>query len=68
MTDALSLPENITLRDSQDYIHRICKSRAFNVSDPILEMLFLTEEIGELARVIRRTDPRGHADAHKKKT
>lgn len=65
MTDTLILPENPTLKDFQDYIRKVCDIRGFNKTDPVWDMLSLTEEIGELARVIRRTHKNGHTDINK---
>ncbi|MHA1550262.1 MAG: MazG nucleotide pyrophosphohydrolase domain-containing protein [Alphaproteobacteria bacterium] len=65
MTDSLILPPNPTLKDFHDYIRKMSTQRNYNQTDPILDMLFLTEEIGELASAIRRTSSKGHADKNK---
>ncbi len=67
MTNELILPENPTLNDFQKYIEKMKKERGFNTTDPVLEMLFLTEEVGELASAIRRVDSKGHSDKNKVK-
>lgn len=63
--DDLILPQNPTLSDFQAYIEKMKKLRGFNTTDPILEMLFLTEEIGEVATIVRRTSQQGHFDINK---
>ena len=63
--DDLILPHNPTLKDFHDYIRKMKTLRGFNGTDPVLDMLFLTEEIGELASAIRRTSSKGHTDKNK---
>jgi len=49
------LPEHPTLKDLQTYIDEVCKERGW-VKDTYAEkFLLFTEEVGELARAIRKT-------------
>ena len=51
-----NLNENNSLRDVQKYINNVNEIRGFN-SQPITEMmLLLTEEVGELAKAIRKNN------------
>ena len=45
-------PDTATLRDIQTYIAKLAKLRGYD-TDVAGEMLFLTEEIGELAKALR---------------
>lgn len=49
-----SLDTNITLKELQKYIGRVNTERGFDGETPTQRMLLLTEEIGELARAIRK--------------
>jgi len=61
------LPEHPNLTDLQKYILKWKKERGFNVTNPVIEMMYLTEEIGELAAAIRRSDKmkKTHYDINK---
>lgn len=48
------LNENNTLREVQEYVNNINEIRGFNDQDITKTMLLLTEEIGELAKAIRK--------------
>ena len=49
------LPEHPTLNDLQKYLDKVCKERGW-VKDTYAEkFLLFTEEIGELAKAIRKT-------------
>lgn len=60
-----NLNETNTLREVQNYIENMNEVRGFN-SDTIEDrMLLLTEEIGELAKAIRKTSKNMHIDINK---
>ncbi len=48
------LNENKTLREVQEYIKKVIEIRGFNKQSPEQTMLLLTEEVGELAKAIRK--------------
>jgi NTP pyrophosphatase (non-canonical NTP hydrolase) len=48
------LNENKTLREVQEYIKKVIEIRGFNKQPPEQTMLLLTEEVGELAKAIRK--------------
>ena len=48
------LNENKTLREVQEYIKNVIEIRGFNKQSPEQTMLLLTEEVGELAKAIRK--------------
>ena len=48
------LNENKTLREVQEYIKNVIEIRGFNKQPPEQTMLLLTEEVGELAKAIRK--------------
>lgn len=50
----LNLPENPTIQDYQRYISVMMKVRGFDKNSIVEEMLLLTEEVGELAKVVRK--------------
>jgi len=43
-----------TLRQLQDYVWQMNQDRGFNLEDADKKMLMLTEEVGELAKAIRK--------------
>lgn len=49
-----NLNENNTLKDVQRYIRDVIEIRGFDKQEPEQTMLLLTEEIGELAKAIRK--------------
>ena len=57
-----------TLAEAQEYIWRMNQERGFNLEDPEKKMLMLTEEVGEVARAVRKLaggkfdDATHHAD------
>ena len=60
-----NLKDTNTLREVQKYIENMNEVRGFN-SDTIQDrMLLLTEEIGELAKSIRKTQKNMHIDINK---
>lgn len=60
-----NLKETNTLKEVQNYIENMNKVRGFN-NDTIQDrMLLLTEEIGELAKAIRKTSKNMHIDINK---
>lgn len=50
----LILPDNPTIQDYQNYIAEMMKVRGFDKNSIVEEMLLLTEEVGELAKVVRK--------------
>ncbi|MDO8265415.1 MAG: MazG nucleotide pyrophosphohydrolase domain-containing protein [Candidatus Saccharibacteria bacterium] len=52
--NVLKLPEDPTLQDYQRYITEMMKARGFDKNSIVEEMLLLTEEVGELAKVVRK--------------
>ena len=58
------LDDQSSLRDIQEYIATMKEARGFSVNSVEREMLLMTEEIGELARAVRK-DTGGRID-HKR--
>lgn len=50
----MDIPDTDSLKRLQAYIWQINIERGFNHEDPSKKMLLLTEEVGELARAIRK--------------
>lgn len=48
------LNENKTLKEVQEYIKKVIEIRGFDKQSPEQTMLLLTEEVGELAKAIRK--------------
>ena len=48
------LNENKSLREVQNYVNNVNEIRGFNSQEITKTMLLLTEEIGELAKAIRK--------------
>ena len=46
--------KSVTLRELQDYIWQMNIERGFNLEDPSKKLVLLVEEVGELARSIRK--------------
>lgn len=65
MTSALFLKENPTLKDIQQYVADLEKERGFDKNTVLEEYLLLTEEIGELAKCIRKSTSSMRTDAAK---
>lgn len=49
-----NLNEQDSLRDVQEYVNKINEVRGFNNQEVTKTMLLLTEEVGELAKAIRK--------------
>jgi NTP pyrophosphatase (non-canonical NTP hydrolase) len=49
-----TLKENPTLKDLQQYIKEVCKERGWDKNNHLEIFLLFTEEIGELAKAIRK--------------
>jgi NTP pyrophosphatase (non-canonical NTP hydrolase) len=49
-----NLRESPTLKDYQIYIEELCKEKGFDKNSDVEKMLYLTEEVGELAKAIRK--------------
>lgn len=50
----MKITGNTTLQDLQNYIRQICTERGFDDDDLSSKMVMLTEEVGELAKSIRK--------------
>ena len=48
------LPINPTIQDYQRYIAEMMKVRGFDKNSIVEEMIIMTEEVGELAKVVRK--------------
>ncbi len=51
----LNLPYNPTLKDSQQYVDELCKERGFDKETLTEAFVLFTEEVGEMARIVRKT-------------
>ncbi len=51
---ATPLPTIDSLQGLQTYVWQMNKERGFNTEDAVKKMLLLTEEVGELAKAIRK--------------
>lgn len=60
-----NLKETNTLREVQNYIANMNEVRGFNDETIQERMLLLTEEIGELAKAIRKTSKNMYTDINK---
>lgn len=49
-----NLPKAASMADYQTYIQDICVERGWDKRTPLEKMLFLTEEVGELAKAVRK--------------
>ncbi len=49
-----ALPDTDSLQALQAYVWQMNKERGFNLEDPAKKMLLLTEEVGELAKAVRK--------------
>ena len=49
-----SLPATDSLQALQAYVWDMNKERGFDLKDPAKKMLLLTEEVGELAKAVRK--------------
>lgn len=47
-------PKNATLTDAQSWIEEMCKERGFDTNTPLEKFLLFSEEVGELAKAIRK--------------
>lgn len=54
MADSLILPKKPTIKDYQTYISRMVKLRGFDKESLPEIMLLMVEEVGELAKVVRK--------------
>lgn len=48
------LPDQPSLADFQTYIQKTCEERGWDKRTSLEKMLFLTEEVGELAKAVRK--------------
>jgi NTP pyrophosphatase (non-canonical NTP hydrolase) len=51
----MDFPNQDSLREIQKYVWQMNMDRQFNLEDPSKKLLMLTEEVGELAKAIRKT-------------
>lgn len=49
-----SLPLNLDLMAVQSYLKQVCTERGFDDEEVQTKMMLLTEEVGELARAVRK--------------
>lgn len=59
----LHLPANPTLADIQEYVEEMERERGFDSESLLHSYLLLTEEVGELAKVIRKDHSSMRTDA-----
>jgi NTP pyrophosphatase (non-canonical NTP hydrolase) len=50
-----ALPDSDSLQALQAYVWQMNQERGFDLKDPAKKMLLLTEEVGELAKALRKT-------------
>jgi NTP pyrophosphatase (non-canonical NTP hydrolase) len=48
------IPSDITLKQLQDHIWQMNIDRGFNLEDPSKKLVMLIEEVGELAKAVRK--------------
>jgi len=48
------IPDQLTLGAAQAYVHAMCVHRGWDQRTAIEKMLFLTEEVGEVAKEVRK--------------
>lgn len=48
------LKEQSTLADYQQFINDVCIERGWDKRSPLEKMLFMTEEVGEVAKALRK--------------
>ena len=48
------IPDNESLRELQKYVWQMNVERGFNTEDPSKKLVMLIEEVGELAKAIRK--------------
>jgi len=49
-----TLPENPTIKDLQEFVAARCRERGWDNRSDIERLMFLTEEVGEVAKEIRK--------------
>jgi NTP pyrophosphatase (non-canonical NTP hydrolase) len=54
MTKTTALPTKDSLRNLQEYIWQMNIERGFNTEDPSKKLVMLMEEVGELAKAVRK--------------
>lgn len=47
-------PKNSSLTDAQKWVEEMCKERGFDTNTPLEKFLLFSEEVGELAKAIRK--------------
>lgn len=51
----MKINQATTLKELQDYIWQMNRVRGFDLENPDKKLIMLTEEVGELAKAIRKT-------------
>lgn len=49
-----NFPQNTSITDAQRWIEDMCKERGFDGNTPLEKFLLFSEEVGELAKAIRK--------------
>lgn len=60
------IPDNESLRELQKYVWQMNVERGFNTEDPSKKLVMLIEEVGELAKVVRKEAGMKFTDTTKK--
>ena len=47
-------PQNVSLSEAQQWIKDMCEERGFNTNTDLQKFLLFSEEVGELAKAIRK--------------
>lgn len=59
MKNELNLGDKPSLRDYQEYVAKMVEQRGFDHRNVVAQFLKFTEEVGELAKVIRKSEKMG---------
>lgn len=54
MNENTPIKQDTTLKELQEYIWRMNAERGFNLVDPSKKLVMLMEEVGELAKAVRK--------------
>ncbi len=60
------IPDNESLRELQKYVWQMNVERGFNTEDPSKKLVMLIEEVGELAKAVRKEAGMKFTDTTKK--
>ncbi|MEK9157332.1 MAG: MazG nucleotide pyrophosphohydrolase domain-containing protein [Patescibacteria group bacterium] len=50
----IDFPQNASFTDAQKWVEDMCKERGFDTNTPLEKFLLFSEEVGELAKAIRK--------------